>query len=184
MSPFIDPWILDGLGILLIAVGSAGLMALVIATPMRPRLKRSVGAICAAMAIGGVLLMVRAETLRGADRNLDPAQQADVAAAMGRFPGIRFEVFAAWPDDETRSLASKLAETIKMATGTLPTVETAPPSPQKGVVLVLRDRDADLGRAVAGTISRALMAARVAVITDDEAALDDRTVRIMVGEKP
>ena len=82
---------------------------------------------------------------------------------MGRFPGIRFEVFAAWPDDETRSLASKLAETIKMATGTrAQRSRRLPASPQKGVVLVLRDRDAELGRAVAGTISRALMAARVA----------------------
>src|ERR1700754_3765946 len=101
MTPFFDPWILDGLGILLIAVGSAGLVALFIATPLRPGMKRSVGAICAAMAIGGGLLMVRAETLRGADRNLDPAQQAELARAMGRFPGIRFQVFTAWPDDET-----------------------------------------------------------------------------------
>ena len=59
-----------------------------------------------------------------------------------------------------------------------------PPLPQKGVVIVLRDSEADRARAIAATISRALMAARVACITDDEPAMDDRTVRIVVGEKP
>ena len=48
-----------------------------------------------------------------------------------------------------------------------------PPTPQKGVVIVLRDNEAELGRAVAHTIGRALMAARVACITDDD-ALDRR----------
>ena len=59
-----------------------------------------------------------------------------------------------------------------------------PPLPQKGVVVVLRDAEADRPRAVAATITRALMAARVACITDEEPAMDDRTVRIVVGEKP
>ena len=184
MSPFSDPWLLDSLGILLMAVGSAGLVALFISTPFRPPVKRSVGVICAAMAIGGGLLMVRAEILRDADRDLDPAQLADLAKAMGQFPNIRFEVFTAYPDNETKFLASKVVEAVKAGTGAMPPVGELPPSPQKGVVLVLRDREADLGRAVAATIGRVLMAARVAVITDDEAALDDRTVRIIVGEKP
>jgi len=56
--------------------------------------------------------------------------------------------------------------------------------PQKGVVIVLRDIEADRARTVADTISRALMAARVACITDDEPAMDDRTIRIVVGQKP
>jgi len=184
MTLFSDPWILDGLGIVLAAVGSAGLVALFISTPLRPLLKRAVGVICATMAIGGVLLMVRAESVREADRDLDPAQLANLAKAMGQFPNIRFEVFTAYTDDETRSLASKVAEAVKAGTGATPALGEVPPRPQKGVVLVMRDREADLGRAVAATIGRAFMAARVASITDDEPALADRTVRIIVGEKP
>jgi len=183
MTLLSDPWILDGLGIVLMAVGSAGLVALFISSPL-PRLKRAVGVTCAAMAIGGVLLMVKAEALRDADRDLDPEQQANLARAIGQFPTIRFEVFTAYTDNETRSLASKVVEAVKTGTGAVPTIGETLPLPQKGVVLVMRDRETDFGRAVAGTIGRAFMAARVASITDDEPALDDRTVRIIVGEKP
>ena len=184
MTLFFDPWILDGLGILLMAAGSAGLVALFISSPMRPAMKRSVGVICAALAIGGVLLMVRAGGLRDADRDLDPAQQANLAKAIGQFPNVRFEVFTAYGDNETRSLAAKVAAAVKAATGATPTLGETPPRPQKGVVLVMRDRETDFGRAVAATIGRAFMAARVASITDDAPEFDDRTVRIIVGEKP
>jgi hypothetical protein len=184
MTLFYAPWILDGLGTLLLAVGAAGLVALFIATPFRPNLKRAVGIICAALAIGGGLLMLRAAILRDADRDLDPVQQADLARALSRFPNVRFEVFTAFGDNETRSLAAKVVEAVRTGTGTTPPLGETPPLPQKGVVLVLRDRETDLGRAVAATIGRAFMAARVASITDDEDSLDDRTVRIVVGEKP
>jgi hypothetical protein len=103
---------------------------------------------------------------------------------VGRFPDSKFEVLTAYTDDETRSLASKVADAVKMGTGAAPTLGQIPPLPQKGVVLILRDRETDLGRAVAATIGRAFMAARVASITDDEPMLDARTVRIVVGEKP
>lgn len=182
MTLFHDPWILDGLGILMMAVGSAGLVALFVSRP--PAMKWAVGATCAMMAVGGVLLMVRAEALRDADRDLDPAQQAALAKAIGRFPDIRFEVFTADADAETRSLAAKVVAAVKTATGAVPPLGETPPLPQKGVVLVLRDREADLGRAIAATIGRAFMAARVASITDDAPDLDDRTVRIVVGRKP
>lgn len=187
------PWILEGLGILLLAVGAAGLIALFISRPMRPALKRAVGATCAVMAVGGGVLMARAEALRDADRDLSPAEQADLARAVSLFPNIRFEVFTAYPDNETRLLAAKVADAVKTGTGAAPARAdippllqkgVVPPTPQKGVVIVLRDREANLGRAVAGTISRALMAARVACITDDEPAMDDRTIRIVVGERP
>ena len=184
MTLFSDPWILDGLGILLMAAGSAGLVGLFIATPFRPLVKRSVGLICAAMAIGGGLFMVRAEALRDADRDLDPAQLANLAKAVSQFPTVRFEVFTAFTDQETRSLVSKVVDAVKTGSGAVPTLGETPPLPQKGVVLVMRDREAALGRAVAATIGRAFMAARVASITDDEPGLDDRTVRIIVGEKP
>lgn len=184
MTLLADPWILDSLGIVLLAVGSAGLVASFISLPLRPVMQRTVRVICPAMAIGGVLLMVRAEALREADRDLDPAQLANLAKAMSQFPNVRFEVFTAHTSNETRSLASKVVEAVKAGTGATPMVAETPPMPQKGVVLVLRDRETDLGRAVAGTIGRAFMAARVASITDDEPMLGDRTVRIIVGEKP
>jgi hypothetical protein len=179
-----DPWILDSVGIFLTAAGSAGLVALFISTPFSPAAKRAVGAICAVMAIGGVLLMAQATALRDADRDFTPEQLADVAKAISRFPDVKFEVFTAYTDNETRSLAAKVVEAVKAGTGAMPTLGEAPPRPQKGVVLAMRDREAAFGRAVAATIGRAFMAARVASITDDAPELDDRTVRIIVGEKP
>ena len=79
---------------------------------------------------------------------------------------------------------SVLADAVKQGTGATPALGETPPLLQKGVVLVLRDRETALGRAVAARIGRAFMAARVASITDDESTLDGRTVRIVVGEKP
>jgi hypothetical protein len=193
MTLFSDPWILNGLGILLAAVGGAGLVALFIATPFRPAVKRSVGLICAAMALLGGLLIARVETLRDADRDLDPAQQANLARVVSQIPDTRFEVYTAHPDSETRSLAAKVVDAVKAGSGKAPAVAdipplhqkgVVPPLPQKGVVVVMRDSEAPRARALATTITRALMAARVACITDDEPSLDDRTVRIVVGEKP
>lgn len=184
MTVFSDPWILDSLGTALMSVGAAGLVARFIAQPLGPVMKRLVPVICAAMAVGGGLLMVRAAALRDADRDLDPAQQANLVEAMSRFPNVRFEVFTSGSDRETHALASKVADAVKSATGAAPLLGETPPLPQKGVVMVLHDRDTDLGRAVAATIGRAFMAARVASITDDEPTLDARTVRIVVGQKP
>ena len=187
------PWILEGLGILLVAVGAAGGIALVISRPLGRTLKRAVGLICAVMVLAGVLLMTRADALRDADRDLSPAEQANLAAAVRRLPTARFAGYTAHPDSETRALAAKVVEAVKAGSGTNPAVAdiaplrqkgVVPPLPQKGVVVVLRDAEGDRPRAVAATITRALMAARVACITDDEPTLDDRTVRIVVGEKP
>jgi len=187
------PWILEGLGILLLAVGAAGLVALFISRPMRPGLQRAIGAVCAVMALGGGLLMARADALRDIDRDLSPAEQATLARAAGQFANARFEVLTAHTDNETSSLAAKVADAVKTGTGAAPARANipplmqkgvVPPLPQKGVVIVVRDREDDIGRAVSATIGRALMVARVACITDDEPALDDRTIRIVVGEKP
>lgn len=179
-----DPWILDSLAILLMAVGGSGLIAVFISQSFGPAMKRSVAVICAAMAICGGLLMVRAATLRDADRDLDPVQQANLAKAVSQFPNARFEVLTADPDNEARALTSKVVDAVKAGSGAMPMVGETPPSSQKGVVMVLRDKESDLGRAVSATIGRAFMAARVAAITDDEPTLDDRTVRIVVGQKP
>ena len=178
-----DPSILDGLGILLTAVGGPGLVALFISQPLRPVVKRVVGSTCAVMAVGGVLLMLQAASLRAADRNLDAAHQAELAKAVSRFPDVRFEVVTARDDAETLALASKVLDAVKTGTGAALTLESRL-SQQRGVSLMLRDRQSDLGRAVGATIGRAFMAARVASITDDEPRLDDRTVWIIVGEKP
>jgi hypothetical protein len=187
------PWILEGLGILLLAVGAAGLVSLFISQPLGAAMKRAVGVTCAAMAVGGGLLMARADSLRDADRDLSPSEQANLAKAVSRFPNARFEVFTADTDNDTRSLAAKVAEAVKTGSGVaparadvppLPQKGVVPPLPQKGVVIVLRDTESDRGRAMADAIGRALMAARVACITDDEPKLDDRTVRIVVGPKP
>ena len=187
------PWILEGLGILLLAVGAAGLVALFISQPLGRTLKRAVGVVCAGMALAGVLLMARADALQDADRDLSPAEQANLAKAVSRFPDARFEVFTAYTDNETRSLAAKVTEAVKAGSGSAPGLAdipplwqkgVVPPLPQKGVVIVLRDTETDRARAVAATIGRALMAARVACITDDEPAMEDRTIRIVVGEKP
>lgn len=190
MSPFSDPSILDSLGILLMAVGGAGLVALFVSQPLRPLMKRLVAVLFPVMAVAGVLLTMRAATLRDSDRDLTPAQLADLAKAVSQFPNIKFEVYTANADSETQALASKVVEAVKAGTGSAPPIGTSPPPsssapwPFKGVVLVMKNRDAELGRAVATKIGRVLMAARVAVITDDEASLDDRTVRIIVAEKP
>jgi hypothetical protein len=187
------PWILEGLGILLLAFGAAGLIALFISRPMRSAVKRSVGATCAVMVLGGGLLMARAEVLRDADRDFSPDEQANLARAVSRFPNARFEVYTAYPNNETRALAAKVADAVKTGSGAEPARAdipplmqkgVVPPLPQKGVVIIVRDREDDLGRAISATIGRALMAARVACITDDEMGADAATVRIVVGEKP
>jgi hypothetical protein len=191
MTPLLHPWILDSLGALLVAVGGAGLIALFISRPLA--MKRTVGAICAVMVVAGGLLMMRAEALRDSDRDLTPSELANLATAMSRFPNTRFEVFTSDTGDETRSLASKMADAVKTGTGTAPATadvppmtvrDVVPPVVQTGVVILLQDREGNLGRAVANTIGRALMAARVACITDDAPEMDGRTVRIIVGPKP
>ena len=187
------PWILEGLGILLLAVGAAGLVALFISQPLSAAMKRAVGVVCAAMALGGGLLMARADALRDLDRDLSPAEQANLARAVSQFPNARFEVFTADQENEARALAAKVAEAVKTGSGAEPARAdvpplsqkgVVPPLPQKGVVIVLRDTTSERGRAVGDAIGRALMAARVACITDDAPELDDRTVRIVIGPKP
>ena len=115
------------------------------------------------MAVAGGLLMARADALRDTDRDLSPAEQANLARAVSQFPKFRFEVFTAYPDSETRSLAAKVADAVKTATGTAPALAdipplmrkgVVPPTPQKGVVIVLRDNHAEPGRAVGTTRPR------------------------------
>ena len=50
------PWILEGLGILLVAVGAAGGIALFISRPLGRTLKRAVGGVCAVMALANAAL--------------------------------------------------------------------------------------------------------------------------------
>ena len=181
---FFHPWILDGFGTVLLAVGASGLVALFMSDPMRTGMRRILGVVCVAMALGGGLLMVRAEALRDADRDLSESELASLAKAVSQFPDLEFQVLTTNTEIESRSLALKVAAAIKAGTGVVPAVGEAPPSIQKGVVIVVRDRTADPGHAASAAIGRALMEARVASMTDDEPALDNRAVRILVGSKP
>ena len=101
------------LGLLLIpfaivsyVIAAAGLVSLFISQPLGRVLKPTVAVVCAVMAIAGGLLMARADALRDTDRDLSPAEQANLARAVSQFPNARFEVFTAYPDSETRSLAA------------------------------------------------------------------------------
>src|SRR4029453_10652258 len=128
------PWILEGLGFPLVAVGAAGLIALFISQPLGRTLKRAVGGVCAVMALAGVLLMARADALRAADPAPGPAERANLAAAVSRIPNARFEVFTAHPDNETRALAAKVVAAVKAGSGTAPAVPAFPPLKHKGGV--------------------------------------------------
>ena len=87
-------------------------------------------------------------------------------------------------DPEAHALALKIADAVKAGSGAMPSFSDALPSPPPGVVLVLRARDADPGRAFVDTVGRVLMAARIAVISDKAIDVGDNTVRIVVGGKP
>lgn len=182
MMLFSDSDILDGLGYGLLAAGLAGLIGLVISDDRRLR-KRVLGVFLAGVAIGGAGLMWRAEAVRNADRDLSPEQQVHLGWAISQLPAVSFEVYAFRADKEAYSLALKIADAVKSATG-VPPAEGELQSPQKGVTLVMRDDKTDLARSIINKVGRAFIAARIAVISDSTPELDDGTVRIVVGAKP
>lgn len=67
-----NPAILDGLGYGLVAVGSTGLIALIISDVDRQIPKSGLCAALTVIVIAGGGLIWRAETLRHADRDLSP----------------------------------------------------------------------------------------------------------------
>ena len=184
MTLFSDPSLLDGLGQALVVIGLVGQVSLFLFPADRRVLERSLGVLFTVVAIGGVGLAWKAENLREADRNLMPAQRAALSKAISQFPSLKFEILTSSIDKEAHSLALKIADAVKAGNGAMPPVDGTMQSPPKGVVLVLHAKNTEPGRTIVDTIGRALMAARVAVISDYDTDLDDRTMRIVVGGKP
>jgi hypothetical protein len=184
MMLFSDSSVLDGLGRVLLVVGLVGQVSLFFFPEGRRILERSLGLLFTLVVIGGVALAWRADKLRDADRDLTPAQQAALSKAISQFPNLKFEMFASRADREAHALALKIAAAAKAGSGAMPPFNEAMPAPPKGVVLILRTKDTDQARAMLDAVGRTFMAARIAVISDLEPDLDDRTVRIVVGGKP
>jgi hypothetical protein len=184
MMLFSDTSLIDGLGRLLLVLGLVGQVSLFFFPAGRRILERSLGVLFTVLAIGGVALTWRAETLREADRDLTPAQQATLSKAISQFPTLKFEVLTLRGDREANALALKIVDAIKAGSGAMPRFDDTTLARPNGVVLIFRDKDSDAGRAVSDRVGRALAAARIAVISDHIDDLDDHTVRIVVGGKP
>ena len=183
MVVFSEPSLLNDLGQGLIVLGLVGTVSLFFFPEARRLLERSLGVLFTLVVIGGVALTWRAETLRNADRDLTPAQQAALGRAVGQFPTVKFEVFTSRGDREAHSLAVKMADAVKAGSGAMPPFDENMRSLPLGVVLVV-GKDADRDHAVVDTVGRLLMAAHIAVISDHKTDLGEDTVRIVVGEKP
>ena len=183
MIVFSEPSLLNDLGQGLIVLGLVGTVSLFFFAEGRHVLERSLGVLFTLVVIGGVALTWRAERLRNADRDLTPVQQAALGQAISQFPAIKFEVFTSRGDKEAHSLALKLVDAVKTGSGTMPPFEDKMLSLPVGVVFVL-GKEADRDHAFVDTVGRLLMAAHVAVISDNKTELGENTVRIVVGEKP
>src|SRR5664279_3676820 len=90
MVVFSEPSLLNDLGQGLIVIGLVGTVSLFFFPAARRLLERSLGVLFALVVIGGVALTWRAETLRNADRDLTPVQQAALGRAIGQFPTVKF----------------------------------------------------------------------------------------------
>jgi hypothetical protein len=183
MTLISDPSFLSSVGQLLVVLGLVGQVSLFFFPAARRMLERSLGVIFTVVAIGGVGLTWRAQDVRDADRDLTPLQQAALSKAIGQFPAVKFEVFAAGDDKEARALAAKIIDAVKAGTGAAPPIDDLR-SPPIGVVLVMRAKETEFARRFADRVGRVLMEARIAVMRDKEQDLDEQTVRIIVGGKP
>lgn len=183
MSLLSNPSLLDDLAVALLIVGFVGQVSPFFFPPDRPLLERSLALLFTVMVGAGVALAWHADRLRAADRDLTPAQQAEVAQAVRAFPGITYEVYTTRKDPEALALAHKIAAAVQAGSGTAPAFVEDLADPQAGVTLGTRTREVTAGRAVPA-IGRALMAARIATISDDVPELDDARMRIVVGRKP
>ena len=183
MNVFSEPSLLNDLGQGLIVLGLVGTVSLFFFPLGRHVLERSLGVLFTLVVIGGVALTWRAERLRNADRDLTPVQQAALSKAIGEFPSIKFQVFTSRDDREAHSLALKMVDAVKAGSGAMPLFDERMLSPPVGVVLVL-GKEADRDRALVDKVGRLLMAAHIAVMSDNKTELGGDTVRIVVGEKP
>jgi hypothetical protein len=183
MTVLSNPSLLDDLAIALLIVGFVGQVSPFFFPPDRPRLERSLALLFTVMVGAGVALAWQADRLRAADRDLTPAQEAALAQAVRAHPGLTYEVYTTHRNPEALALARKIAAAVQAGSGTAPAFVDDMANPQDGVTLGTRTREVAAGQAVPA-IGRALMAARIATISDDVPELDDARMRIVVGRKP
>lgn len=173
---------LRGLSEALIVVGSVGLVSQIFND--RRTQRRWLGLLFVLVAAGGLALSLRIDHLLAADRDLTDAQQVALRDAVSRFSGVKFVVETLRDDSEAQSLARKIADAVTAGIQGPPQVVGEMPSLPPGVILIFSPRDTDLRRDLSTAIGTKLAAARIAVITDEEASQPARVVRIVVGRKP
>jgi uncharacterized membrane protein YccC len=179
-----DLSLLNSLGEALVVLGLVGAVSLFFFPEGRRLQERSLGVLFAVMAASGVALAWRADSLRNANRDLTPKQQATLSKAISQFPTAKFEVLTSRGDKEAHALALKLADAIKAGSGAMPAFDDDKHALHVGVVLIFAAKDDELHHNVTDTVGRRLMAARIAVISDRAPELAAQTVRIVVGAKP
>ena len=178
-----NPSILDVMALMAFVLGLVGQASLFAFPHDRRVLERALAVVFTVMVGGGVGLAWRADQLREADRDLPPAQFAGLRQAFAANAGLAYEVMWGQGDHESEALARKIVEAVKAGTGRPPKSDTATNTALRGVVLGVRDREVGAGLAV-DPIGRALMAARIATISDSVPDLPPDTMRIVVGRKP
>ena len=181
---FSEPGVLNDIGKGLVLLGLVGQVSLFFFPRDRRILERSLGVLFTLVVVGGAALTWRAETLRVADRDLSPAQQAALSKAISRFPTVRFEVFTSRANREAHALALKIVDAVKAGSGEMPLFDEKLLTPIVGVVLVFDAKSGDLEHDVLDTVGRVFMEARIAVVGDHTIELAKHTVRIVVGSKP
>lgn len=178
-----NPTILDVAAVIGLVLGLVGQVSLFAFPRDRRVLERVLAVLFTVMVGGAVGLAWRAEQLRDADRDLSGAQFAAVVRAFASHPGDSYEFQYLEGDREAQALARRLAEVVKAATGR--TSADARPVPTKllGVLMVVGDHGVGVGQSVE-PIGLALMAARIAAISENAPDLPPGTMRILVGRKP
>jgi hypothetical protein len=178
-----NPSILDVFALISFVLGLVGQVSLFAFPRDRRVLERVLAVVFTVMVGGGVGLAWRAEQLRDADRDMTATQVAGLREALAANPGLRFEVLWGKGDREAQVVARKIAQAVKDGTGSPPVLDHEIVTPLRGVVLGVRDRSVGAGLAV-DPIGRALMAARIATISDAVPDLPADTMRIVIGRKP
>lgn len=178
-----DPSILDVMATLAFVLGLVGQVSLFAFPRDRRVLERVLAVLFTVMVGGGVGLAWRAEQLRDADRAFTVLQFDRLRQAIAAHPAVSYQVYWAQGDAEAQALAQRIADAIKAGSGRPPVAELAVPTAMRGLVLGARDRRVGAGLAV-DPVGRALMAARIATISDDVADLGPDTLRVTVGRKP
>ena len=178
-----NPSILDVAAVIALVLGLVGQVSLFAFPRDRRVLERGLAVLFTLMVGGAVGLAWRAEQLRDADRDLVGPQFAGLVRALASHPADSYEFQYLQGDREAQALARRIAEAVKAATGRAPAEAQPVSTGLMGVLLAVRDRSAGVGLAVE-PIGLALMAARIAAISENAGDLPPGTMRILVGRKP